>query len=62
MITWQASMEPPMFDIHMNIPSWPGLIAAIGVLTTRVSALEVTSSPHPADLSKGWCDLPSVTK
>ena len=31
-----------MFDIHMNIPAWPGLIAAIGVLTTRVSALEVT--------------------
>ncbi len=34
-------MEPPMLDIHMNIPVWPGLIAAIGVLTTRVSALEV---------------------
>ncbi len=46
MMICQASMEPPMFDIHMNIPAWPGLIAAIGVLTTRVSALEVTPNHH----------------
>ena len=39
----QASMEPPLMDIHMNIPAWPGLIAAIGILITRVSAVEVTS-------------------
>ena len=31
-------------DIHMNIPAWPGLIAAIGILITRVSAVEVTST------------------
>ncbi len=30
-------------DTHMNIPAWPGLIAAIGILITRVSAVEVTS-------------------
>ena len=52
-------MEPPMFDIHMNIPAWPGLIAAIGVLTTRVSALEVIkdhvlpSSPVDMETSYG---------
>ena len=36
-------MEPPLLDIHMNIPAWPGLILAIGVLVTRVSAIEVTA-------------------
>ena len=39
----QASMEPPLMDVHMNISAWPGLIAAVGILITRVSAVEVTS-------------------
>ena len=37
-------MEPPLLDVHMNIPAWPGLIAAVGVLITRVSALDVRDS------------------
>ena len=39
----QASMEPPLMDVHMNIPVWPGLISAVGILITRVSAVEVLS-------------------